>query len=242
MSMKKFFYISMAARLALSAAVSCQKEEGEPIKYAEDGKTPLPKMVDLGVMKDSKGVEHHILWASCNLGAAKEDEPGNFYAWGEREPRASFTEDNYSYKGFELTALPVDAAKEALKGDWRMPTQDEFDALVRSQQDDENFTWERKVAYDNEGKPYLKGWRVTSKQEGTKGNTVYFPAVGSYYSKENALKAKNNYYWSSAINSSAAWYAYVLYLYNEKISVNSYTALVSDGCPIRPVCDVKPEK
>lgn len=239
--MKKFFYISMAALLALSAAVSCQKDEGEPIKYAEDGKTPLPKMVDLGVMKDSKGVEHHILWASCNLGAAKEDEPGNYYAWGEREPRTSFTEDNYSYKDFELKTLPVDAAKEALKGNWRMPTQDEFDALVRSQQDDENFTWERKVAYDNDGQPILKGWRVTSKQQGTKGNSVFFPAAGYYYSKEVVFRPTFHYYWSSTNNSLSPEYPYTLYLYKEKISVSSYSVFASDGCPIRPVCDIVTE-
>ena len=28
-----------------------------------------------------------VKWATCNLGATKDDEIGNYYAWGETEPK-----------------------------------------------------------------------------------------------------------------------------------------------------------
>lgn len=36
-----------------------------------------------------------VLWADCNLGAAAPSEYGNYYAWGETEPKAFYSWDNY---------------------------------------------------------------------------------------------------------------------------------------------------
>lgn len=71
--MKKLFYLSLAALMVL-AAVSCEKDSknGKGV----DGKTPLPAAVDLGLPSGT-------LWASFNLGASKEYEYGDYYAWGE---------------------------------------------------------------------------------------------------------------------------------------------------------------
>ena len=70
--MKRLFPILLAAVTAL--AVSCMKDD--------DGVTPLPEAVDLGLFVDGKNIK----WASLNLGASKEYEYGDYYAWGETEP------------------------------------------------------------------------------------------------------------------------------------------------------------
>lgn len=85
-----------------------------------------------------------VLWASSNLGASSSEEVGNFYAWGETEPKNEFTEENYRWgkdvfgfytkygrdKNYTL-ALEDDAAHIAMGGKWRMPTAKECDELKR---------------------------------------------------------------------------------------------------------------
>ena len=70
--MKKFFF-SISLLILMLPAVSCQKDS-----YGVDGTTPLPEAVDLGLPSGIK-------WASFNLGAAKEYEYGDYYAWAETE-------------------------------------------------------------------------------------------------------------------------------------------------------------
>lgn len=73
--MKRFVYLCLAGLTVLS--ISCKKDDkpGKG-KYGVDGVTPLPEAVDLGL-------ESGIKWASFNLGASKEYEYGDYYAWGE---------------------------------------------------------------------------------------------------------------------------------------------------------------
>ena len=35
-----------------------------------------------------------VMWAKCNLGAKAPEEYGNYYAWGEIEPKPEYTKDN----------------------------------------------------------------------------------------------------------------------------------------------------
>ena len=77
--MKKLFYLSMAALLVLGA-VSCDKDS-KKASYGVDGVTPMPEAVDLGIEVDG----HKVLFGSFNLGASREDELGDYYAWGETE-------------------------------------------------------------------------------------------------------------------------------------------------------------
>ena len=82
--MRKFLYLSMAALMML-AAFSCNKEKKPgnqtSVKYGVDGKTPLPEAVDIGLEVDGQ----KVLWASFNLGASKEWELGDYFAWGETD-------------------------------------------------------------------------------------------------------------------------------------------------------------
>ena len=42
------------------------------------------------------GLPSGIKWASCNVGAFKVEEYGDFFAWGETIPKKNFTEENYN--------------------------------------------------------------------------------------------------------------------------------------------------
>lgn len=80
--MKHILYLLLAL-LTISAA-SCKKDEPNPI--------PVPEGIDLGTV-DADGKP--LLWASFNLGAGKEYEYGNCYAWGETMKKSTYSWDNY---------------------------------------------------------------------------------------------------------------------------------------------------
>lgn len=60
----------------------------------EDSDTPTPptpggKMVDMGLS---------VKWAAWNIGGTKPSDYGNFYAYGEIEPKTEYTVDNYLWQ------------------------------------------------------------------------------------------------------------------------------------------------
>ena len=78
-----------------------------------------------------------VKWAKCNLGAATETEAGDYFAWGELQPKDDFSWGTYlwgngssfsKYTGSDYTVLQKedDAAYAALGGKWRMPTEAEI--------------------------------------------------------------------------------------------------------------------
>ena len=90
------------------------------------------------------GLPSGLLWATCNLGANNPEDYGDYFAWGETQPKDDFSWTNYQYcmgsfntltkycnnpdigyNGFidDLTTLlPEDDAATANWGDeWRMP-------------------------------------------------------------------------------------------------------------------------
>lgn len=78
------------------------------------------------------GLHSGLLWATCNVGADFTEDYGDYFAWGETEPKMSYTAENYTYEDNSLYVLPlsVDAANANWGGDWRMPTEDEIDELI----------------------------------------------------------------------------------------------------------------
>ena len=178
--MKKLFCLSLAALTLLS--VSCKKDDkpGKG-KYGVDGVTPLPEAVDLGTVVNGKNIK----WASFNLGASKEHEYGDYYAWGEIAPKSDYSWETYKYangaydkltkycpKGKtdywdvagkepdgEVTLLPSDdVAHVKLGGKWRMPTLDEIKALLALKTNDD-YTWEKwALATDGNGNEITDAW------------------------------------------------------------------------------------
>ncbi|MBR5699578.1 MAG: hypothetical protein IKX37_00625 [Bacteroidales bacterium] len=95
--------------------------QGDNIRFTET-KSFFPGAVDLGLS---------VQWCCMNIGAEKPEEYGNFYAWGETEPKTEYTSDNYKYDR-EATSLTAEAdvAAVTLKGHWRMPTCKEINELI----------------------------------------------------------------------------------------------------------------
>ena len=164
--------------------------------------------VDLGLPSGTK-------WATCNVGATNPEAYGNYYAWGETEPKTTYNWSTYkwcdgsydtltkyctrsSYGTVDnktVLELADDAARANWGGQWRMPTDDEWTELR------ENCEWTWTSNYNGTG---VAGRIVTSN---INGNSIFLPAAGYRYDDDLCDAGSDGGYWSSslAVNSNYAW-------------------------------------
>lgn len=180
------------------------------------------------------------IWATCNVGASKPEEPGLYFAWGETigYPDASgdkkFNSDYSDYKfgtsdNFtkynstdRLTTLEPedDAAHVIMGGDWRMPTKDEFQKLYNLC----NIEWT--TDYKGTG---VKGMVFRLKSDESK--QVFFPAAGYCGYGSVSFVGLYGFVWSSSLYSSVG-YVYYLTFNSGNIYPNSNSRSYL-GCSVR---------
>ena len=142
------------------------------------------------------GLPSGLKWATCNVGAAKPEEYGDHYAWGETMPKSVYSSDSYLYFATsDVLSMDKDAARVNWGGQWRMPTDDEWTELR------ENCTW----TWTNlNGK---NGYEV----KGANGNSIFLPAAGYRDGFDSYYAGYYGYYWSSSLragNPDDAWGVY----------------------------------
>ena len=193
-----------------TATIKAEAKDGSG-KYASCSvtvETPCPSgAVDLGLS---------VYWGTTNIGASKPEDYGDYYAWGETEPKESYswstykygtsssgpffkynTSDSYGTVDNKTVLEPEDdVASVKLGGEWRMPTDAEWTELRTK------CTWTWTTNYNGTG---VKGQIVTA----TNGNSIFLPAAG--YRRDTKLydAGSYGYYWSSSLNTdkpSIAWY------------------------------------
>ena len=188
------------------------------------------------------GLPSGIKWASCNVGAEKPEDYGNYYAWGEVLPKEDYSWTTYKYangnynkltkycnnasygdNGFTDNKTTLDPEDDAAHvnwgGSWRMPTNTEWQEL----QDNCTWTWTTQNG--------INGYRVTSQ---TNSNSIFLPAAGFRDGTSLGSVGKDGSYWSSSLyefGPDAAWFlvfysGYVGGDYSSRSSVQS----------VRPVC------
>ena len=158
--------------------------------------------VDLGLPSDT-------LWATCNVGANSPEEYGDYFAWGETEPKANFnwttyfdTEDGGStfkkyYNNGGLTELqPEDDAATANWGvSWQMPSLAQCKELYNS-----NYTTTTWTTLNG-----VNGRMVTSKSN---SKSIFLPATG--FRDGTTLKecGENGDYWTRSLSTRYSYFAY----------------------------------
>ena len=156
-----------------------------------DGMINGHQYVDLGL---SSGLK----WATCNVGADNPEEYGNYYAWGETETKAEYTQDNSVTFGQQLNDISGNAQYDAATANWgvswRMPTRDEIRELIY------NCSW------TPETQNGVDGFKVT----GSNGNYIFIPASG-YRDGTASYIYGECYYWSSTPHQYSSDYSYILY-------------------------------
>lgn len=201
------------------------------------------------------GLPSGTLWATCNVGANSPEEYGNYYSWGETQPKVTYFWDTYRFdEGPEsspklkkyntdaqygivdnLTTLQQDDdAATANWGDrWRTPTDKEWKELL----DNCELTWTNLNG--------VVGLQFT----GSNGNFIFLPAAGFYYNDvydekcDRFNSGRCGQYWSSMLdphfNDSKYMSKFPLLAsgicFSEKDNVTSLSTFRQEGLSVRPV-------
>ena len=193
--------------------------------------TTAMEAIDLGLS---------VKWGSFNLGATKPEEYGDYFAWGETEPKEDYSWSSYKWcmgsndsmtkyntvpsfgqNGFtdgESVLVPEDdAANVYLGGNWRMPTYAEWVELLN------NCTW---TWITQNG---VNGRLVTA----SNGNSIFLPATGIWMGAKLYDVGSWGHYRSSTLYESSSYRDRGVSIYSDGISHS-----VNDryyGESIRPV-------
>lgn len=152
-------------------------DDGNPnTTEVSESPTQGVETVDLGLS---------VKWASCNIGATKPEEFGDYFAWGEVSPKKKYSVENsltYAKDLEDISGDPqYDAATANWGGDWRMPTLAEYKELR------EKCSW-KWIELNG-----VKGMRA----KGPNGNTIFFPAAGAINSFSSIYTYPYGKYWTS---------------------------------------------
>lgn len=178
----------------------------------------LAKAVDLGLS---------VKWATYNLGATSETEPGSYFSWASTTAATDFSRNQYQWydastKTYNVPSTTIsdtdnDAAVKLWGGTWRMPTEAEISELVK------NCTWTQTDA----------GFKI----KGTNGNEIFLPFTG-FYSGTSLTSDTKCYYWSGSYNDLPlhAEDHWSYYLTNSSATPTLMSTYIYNGMCIRPVC------
>ena len=197
-AVKRLSEVQAAAELAKEQAAAKKKAE-EATKNKAVGSASLTgthknhEWVDLGLS---------VKWATCNVGASRPGDYGKYYAWGDTRTKSTYTDNNSDSYGSSdskwknIGGKPsYDAARASWGGDWRLPTEKEFEELC------EHCTWEWTTQNGH------NGYKVTSKKN---GQSIFLPAAGWRYGADENGVGSNGFYWSSTPYEDNADCAYGL--------------------------------
>ena len=167
-----------------------------------------------------------LKWATYNVGASKPEESGNYFAWGETEPKTSYNWANYQFasKGTLESIFKYTIPDGYEDGSWYDDYNKNFlgDNLTQLVPADDaahvnwkgswrmptmeewsalyntdNFKWTYVENYRGTG---VAGMMVTSKIEGYEGNSIFLPGPGAYIREGyGVMNVGSGYYWSSSL-------------------------------------------
>ncbi len=186
------------------------------------------------------GLPSGTLWATCNVGANSPEEYGDYFAWGETEPKEYYdwsaykwcngrsdmltkycSEGSYGNNGYVDNKSELDPEDDAAYINWgamwRIPTQEQQDELRN------NCTWTRTQRNG------VNGQLAT----GPNGNTLFLPAAGFRRNESLNFADSYGYYWSRSLYLLFPLYACNMYFNpGEVLPYNDYRNL---GFTVRAV-------
>ena len=164
-----------------------------------------------------------VKWATCNVGASRPEDYGNYYAWGEIQPKSEYTKENSLTYGKDIGNISgnsrYDVACAQWGSSWRLPT------LAEIQELKDQCKWE----WTTEGGH--KGYRVTGPNE----KSIFLPAAG--YRRGTSVYDQGSYgnYWSGTLREGGSYSAYYLYFSYGDVYWDNYNRY--NGHSVRPVSE-----
>lgn len=181
------------------------------------------KFVDLGLPSG-------LLWAKNNIGAVLPSEEGDYFAWGETEPKAEYTSATYKWKGSSSSEMfkynrtdgkkILDPEDDAATANWgtgcRMPSYADFMELTSECE------WIQQENYQG-----VSGYLV----KGPNGNSIFLPDAGH---KPNGSSCSISY-WSSSTASVMSQLTMAFGIGVRNYYTGNHFRYI--GLPIRPVAE-----
>jgi len=183
-----------------------------------------------------------VKWATCNIGASKPGEYGDYYAFAELKTKKEYSWETLKYctsgqvwqnakfnkyvsdarDGVVDNKLQLDIEDDVAHAkwgaSWRLPTKAEQEELMT------NCTW---TWTEQDGNA---GYKVTSK---INGNSIFLPAGGYVFDEKYFTVGEFGGYWSSTLDKVRACNAYTLYFYDSEVMWLFFARC--SGRSIRPV-------
>lgn len=212
--------------------LSCGKKNGK--QSGPEIKMPVGEAVDLGLS---------VKWATFNVGASKPEDYGNYYAWDETGTKSDYSWSTYMFcngsyntmtkycsnssygnNGFTDTKTTLDLVDDVAHvkwgGNWRMPTQAEFNELLNNC----DWSW---VTQNG-----VNGWKVSSRKDSSR--SIFLPAAGCRDDTYPVYVGSCGFYWTSSLNTDYPHDAWSLrFDSGGHIAIYLYR---SSGLSVRPVC------
>lgn len=182
------------------------------------------------------GLKCSVAFATTNVGASRPTECGEYYAYGETQPKKLYRWDNYKWcNGGEnyITKYKLgldgkmeldpedDVAKKEWGGEWRTPTREELDEL-------------RACSFTSQTVDGVKVYKIT----GPNGNSILVPMAGKFdetVSGSTPRFLNENAYLRSSSTTTAATgaNAHMVYWSNYRSSGTKFYKYVGES--VRPV-------
>ena len=238
--MKKMFMAVIAMMMTISASAQFYI-------YCSDGN--VIKVDSISIIAPGENVGSHngheyvdlglsVKWATCNVGASKPVEYGDYFAWGETQPKDYYGLSTYKWCNGSYDTLTKyctdrsygtidnktvleasdDAATANWGGSWRMPTKAEQDELR------EQCTW----TWTNQNG--VNGYKVT----GSNGNSIFLPVAGYRYYSSRYNGGNFGHYWSSSLRTDHPDVAFNL-CFHSAGDLGDWNSR-DKGQSVRPVC------
>lgn len=206
-----------------------------------DGETPWPEeptadtheYVDLGLPSGT-------LWATCNVGASAPEESGQYFAWGETQPKTIYDWPHYTLcKGSIATLTNYcmnekygtadrlseladnhDAATTRWGKAWCMPTKAQAEELLSP-------TNTRITSTTING---INGFTISSLSGDA---SIFLPAAGAVIDTTNSMAGEHAEYWTRSLQTDDSSRAHYMYIDSYRPITDNQLRFI--GCPIRPV-------
>ena len=233
-----YFMLAPTNLVGETLEITLSDEDGEYIKYDVAGKnfvagtayaytlTEGEKLNSITYNTVDLGLPSGTLWADRNVGAATPEDYGDYFAWGETEPKGYYDWDTYKWCNGSISTLTKyctdspygtvddkttldledDAAYVNMGSEWRMPTYAELDELKTKC----TWTWTTQNG--------VYGRKVT----GPNSNSIFLPAAGYRYASDLYFAGSDGLYWSSSLFEYDPNTAYVLDFYSSDYHWGSY--------------------
>lgn len=190
----------LLAVVATAFVMGCTKDPGNGGNNG--GNTNSHAYVDLGLPSGT-------LWATCNIGASAPEDYGDYFAWGETQPKDYYdwstyqycmgdertitkycNDSSFGYNGFTDTLTILQSSDDAATANWgsgwRIPTQEQWREL----------RWNTNREWRNQNG--INGYLFTAGN----GNSLFLPAAG--YRRRGGVycAGSEGEYWSNSRNGN----------------------------------------